>query len=79
MPTLDFGISIKLSPTKYIHERTSDTLLNWLGDVGGFIDAVRLLVQPLALYFSSKIFENSVSKKIPVILRKGKHGRVSKV
>ena len=48
-----FSLKVHLSNTMYIHERKSDTILNVLGDIGGFNDAILLIVGPLMLYYSS--------------------------
>ena len=48
-----FSLSVSLSNTMYIHERKSGTVLNVLGDIGGFNDAILLLFGPLILYYSS--------------------------
>ena len=59
-----------LSNTKYVHERESDTVLNLFGDVGGFKEAIEILVGPLIFYYSSTMFDFSIGENAPVTLKK---------
>ena len=67
--SIDFSFRILLSSNKYIHERKSQTVLNIIGDVGGFNDAILLLFGPLILLYSSKKFDLSVPEGAPVLLK----------
>ena len=66
---IDFECTILLSSNKYIHERKSQTVLNIIGDVGGFNDAILLLFGPLILLYSSKKFDLAVPEGAPVLLK----------
>ena len=58
-----------LSSNKFIHDRKSQTILNIVGDVGGFNDAILLLFGPLILLYSSKNFDLAVPEGSPVLLK----------
>ena len=58
-------MSFQLSNTKYLHERRSGTLLEWLSDVGGFADALFVLIGPFISYISALSFQISVTNGIP--------------
>ena len=53
----------------YIHERKSETVLDVLGNIGGFNDAILLIVGPLMLYYSSLQFSIAIPQGTPVILK----------
>ena len=63
LPDIGFTALLSLSSTKYIHERKSNTYLNWMGDVGGFNDAICLILSPLVFYYSSKMYEVSIGNE----------------
>ena len=66
---MDFTVEFAMSNNKHIHERKSQTILNIVGDIGGFNDAILLLFGPLILIYSSKSFDLSVPKGQPVLLK----------
>ena len=59
----------QLSTKKYLHERRSGTVLEWLSDVGGFNDCVALILKPMIAYISALSFSISVTNDMPVIVK----------
>ena len=54
---------------KKIYERKAYTLMNLLGDFGGFNDAIIFLVGSVLAFYASSMFAASISSEIPVIRR----------
>ena len=63
-----FSLSIQLNSSKYYQQRRSETILSWLGEVGGLSDALFLLFSPAAAYISALSFNLSVTNGIPTML-----------
>ena len=51
----------------YEHERTGDTFLVWLSDVGGLKDAIVLILSPIAAIVSNLSFKLSITNSMPTI------------
>lgn len=69
------SITILMDPDAIAYERQTYSLLDWLGDIGGLLDAFRLigafLVGPVASYalqakLASRIFTKHKHKKKPL-------------
>ena len=67
-----FTVEISLSTTKNIYERESETILNLLGDIGGFQEAIYLVLSPLMLFYSAKWFAISISNGAPILMKMAK-------
>ena len=65
-----FYVNFSLSTTKNIYERESETILNLLGDIGGFLEAIYLVLSPMMLFYSAKWFAISISNGAPILLKK---------
>ena len=59
-----FEIKMELDGFKTTNVRTSTQILDFLGDIGGFYQALDLIVFMLGQYFSSKFFVLSIAKKM---------------
>ena len=53
-----------------VFERESETILDLFGDIGGFYEAINILISPLILYYSAKKFDFSISNGAPVYLKR---------
>ena len=67
----------------YIHERESETILNMIGEVGGFTEAIAILISPFIFYYAAKQFDMSLSSGAPITLRSitepsGRNARLQK-
>ena len=69
------GFTFNISPDTFSHERSVYTVLDWLGDVGGLRDALKLIVSALVAICSngnlssfliSKLFYKQKSKTTTV-------------
>jgi hypothetical protein len=56
-------VILRLDPFKTISERVSTSVLDYLGDLGGFYQAVDLLVFMIGQFFSSKLFIASIASQ----------------
>jgi hypothetical protein len=54
-------ITLELDPFKTTSERVSINILDFLGDLGGFYQAIDLLVFLFGQFFSAKLFIASIS------------------
>ena len=72
------SITILMDPDATAYERQTYSLLDWLGDIGGLLDAFRVIgtfmVGPVASYalqakLASKIFTKYKHNKIPLASR----------
>ena len=54
-------VTLQLDPFKTISERVSTSILDYLGDLGGFYQAVDLMVFMIGQFFSSKLFIASIA------------------
>ena len=62
-------IEIKQSSSKTINQRASTGFLDYIGDVGGFAEAVSIF-SFLGTYFSSKLFAAAVANKLYIKRKK---------
>lgn len=58
-----FEMVIKQDATKTVNQRQSTQILDWLGDVGGFKEALLMLFYIVGEYFSAKMLLASVAEK----------------
>ena len=56
-----FEVVLQLDPFKTTSERLSINVLDFLGDLGGFYQAIDLLVFLFGQFFSAKLFIASIS------------------
>ena len=57
-------VTLQLDPFKTISERISTSILDYLGDLGGFYQAIDLLVFMIGQFFSSRLFIASIASKL---------------
>ena len=55
------NITIKLDSYKTVSVRTSDEILDFIGDIGGFIDAVFMIFSSFGAFFSSRFIMQSLA------------------
>jgi hypothetical protein len=71
-------VILKLDPMKKISERSVTNVLDYLGALGGFKEAIDILVYSFGEFFSSKFFIASIAAKFyftkanPTISKKAK-------
>ena len=56
-------VILRLDPIKKEWERSSANVLDFLGDLGGFKEALNIIVVGTATFFSSKFFIASITSK----------------
>ena len=71
-----FSFKVKLSPERIIYKRSIYTTLDWLGDVGGLSDALRLLGSGI-MYLYTLAFGNSLNMFLlrKIFIRDSKRGK----
>ena len=57
-------ILIKQDSTKTISERSSTQVLDFIGDIGGFKEAILLIMFTFGEYFSAKFFVKTVAEDL---------------
>ena len=57
-------ITLKQSSEKVYNERSSTQILDFLGDIGGFKEALLLIMVTVGEYFSSKFFISKVAQDL---------------
>ena len=57
-------VVLKLDPFKTTTRRTSEGVLTFLAKLGGFKNALNLIVGWIGTYFSGKLFMASISKNL---------------
>ena len=62
-PALD--VIIQMGDNKSIYKRQAYTILSLLGDFGGFVDALVLLLGLFARFYGAKMFLASISSELP--------------
>ena len=65
-------MKLDLSNAKYTHQRSLVTLLDIIGNIGGFNDAIWLCFSTFLSSYSSLMYMRSVSKKIQFSSSKGR-------
>jgi hypothetical protein len=55
-------VVLALDPFKTVSERVSTSILDYLGDLGGFYQALDILVFMIGSFFSSKMFLASLAE-----------------
>lgn len=56
------NVSIKLDSFKTVNVRSSDEILDFIGDIGGFTDAVHMIFSIFGTFFSSRFIVSSLAK-----------------
>ena len=56
-------VVLQLDPSKKEWERSTTNVLDFLGDLGGFKEALNILVSWLGTFFSAKFFISSIASK----------------
>ena len=59
-PFVAFEVTFMLNKSRTIHKRSIYTALDWLGDVGGLLDGLRL-IGGVVMFFYSLIFGNPLN------------------
>ena len=54
-------LKINQGPTKRINQRSATQILDFLGDIGGFKEALLILLVSIGEYFSAKFFVAEVA------------------
>ena len=62
--TLVGGFIFNVSPDTVFHERSVYTVLDWLGDVGGLFDALKLISSVIVALCTNGIFPSYVISKL---------------
>jgi hypothetical protein len=57
-------VTLVLDPFKTISERLSTSILDYLGDLGGFYQAIDLMVFMIGHFFSSRLFIASIASRM---------------
>lgn len=57
-------MNFKLTPDKNFYERTAYTLLDVLGDFGGFNDAIVFLISSVMGIYSAKMYAAQISSEL---------------
>jgi hypothetical protein len=70
-----FEVIIELDSFKSINFRESTQVLDFLGNIGGFYQAINLLVLWVAQYFSGKLFISSIASHL-FMVKKKKSGEI---
>ena len=60
-----FHMKAVLSNQKYTHSRTLVSFLDLIGNIGGFSDAIWLIISTFMSSYSALMFMQSITKKIP--------------
>ena len=61
------NINLKQAATKSISSRSSTQILDFLGDIGGFKEAMMIIFAIFGEYFSAKFFVERVAEDLYVI------------
>ena len=64
------NVSIQLDSYKTVNVRSSDEILDFIGDIGGFTDAVHMIFAVFGTFFSSKFIVSSLAKDMFLIKTK---------
>ena len=75
----DYGLKITLSENKRVESRQAYTVLDLLGDFGGFNDAIYFLVSLPMGYYSQAMYERQVAGELHNVKRKKKRDRTRNV
>ena len=64
------NISVKLDSYKTVNVRSSDEILDFIGDIGGFTDAVHMIFAVFGTFFSSRFIVSSLAKDMFLVKTK---------
>ena len=60
------SLKFEMSANKSVYSREAYTLLNLLGDFGGFADALLLIIGGLTSLYSAKMFSAAIATELPI-------------
>ena len=58
-------IMIEMGDNKSIYKREAYTVLSLLGDFGGFVDALALLIGLFTSFYSARMFTAAIASELP--------------
>ena len=72
------NVSIQLDSYKSVNVRSSDEILEFIGDIGGFTDAVHMIFAVFGTFFSSRFIVSSLAKDMFLVKTNNSDGSYEK-
>ena len=61
----NISLEIRMGDSKSVYKREAYTLLDLLGDFGGFTDAILLIIRFITSFYSARMFNAAIATELP--------------